>query len=251
MRLDFGLLLAASEPWSRRQRLNHHSPPLSRLGCRLRGGDQVSVAMLARHDYLHDTAAFALVIGFIDAIGEDHRHNAFQTRKSSAPKTYCCNSRPSIFWFKNHDDPTSSRRPFELAGVLATSVHGRILTGMEYAVIRWRIAQCSARSENYSGDTEHADRSPLDRYKRRNVASGEFVGYQSTFLPTRADTLSRNSLVDQRMGMFPFGVPPLGSSALGGSRFKEERPLKEEGRPKVVLRTHPFGLPLVKPCHPA
>src|SRR5712671_5506064 len=96
MRLDFGLLLAASEPWSRRQRLNHHSPPLSRLGCRLRGGDQVSVAMLARHDYLHDTAAFALVNGFIDAIGEDHRHNAFQTRKSSAPKTYCCNSRPSI-----------------------------------------------------------------------------------------------------------------------------------------------------------
>src|SRR5258708_34924262 len=42
--------------------------------------------------------------------------------------------------------------------------------------------------------------------------------------------LSRDSLVDLRIGCFPFGVPPL-----GGSSFKEERP-PEGGTPNPPVR---------------
>src|SRR5258705_4491233 len=55
----------------------------------------------------------------------------------------------------------------------------------------------------------------------------------------RSSLLSRDSLVDQRM--FPVWSPAFRRLFLQGRK----------GRLKAVLQTRPFGVPLVKPRHPA
>ena len=79
---------------------------------------------LARQDSLYDAAATALIDGLLDAVGEHYKLDALEARRSPAPNTNDCNTRPSILWPKNHD--ASPQPQLQKSPQIGSLAHARL-----------------------------------------------------------------------------------------------------------------------------